>query len=79
MMGSAGRRRVETEWNNEAQIDGLVDFYRRIFERSRLAPPADHVQDSTLTEPRFDSRNGLRLDHAEARASGRFSFTSRAY
>jgi glycosyltransferase involved in cell wall biosynthesis len=65
MMGNAGKRRVESDWNNEAQIDGLIDFYRRICERSRLAPPADQVEDSSqLTNTEFHARNGLLLERA---------------
>ena len=61
-MGSAGRRQVESDWNNEAQIDGLIDFYRRICERSRLAPPADHLEDpKRLTNTRLDAGNAFRL------------------
>jgi glycosyltransferase involved in cell wall biosynthesis len=33
-MGRAGRRRVENAWNNERQIDGLIDFYRLTCERA---------------------------------------------
>ena len=64
-MGSAGRRQVESDWNNEAQIDGLIDFYQRIYERSRLAPPADRpIDPSHLANTRIDPTNSLHLDRA---------------
>jgi glycosyltransferase involved in cell wall biosynthesis len=52
LMGSTGRRQVESDWNNEAQIDGLIDFYHRICERSRLAPPADRPVDASNWQTR---------------------------
>ena len=32
-LGRAGRRMVEAEWNNDRQIHGLVDFYRKLLEQ----------------------------------------------
>jgi len=35
-MGRNGRRQIENQWNNEKQIDGLIDFYRRIAARRQV-------------------------------------------
>ena len=32
-LGRAGRRRIEAEWNNERQVDGLVGFYRNLLQK----------------------------------------------
>jgi glycosyltransferase involved in cell wall biosynthesis len=32
-LGRAGRRRIEAQWNNERQIDGLVGFYKTISQK----------------------------------------------
>jgi glycosyltransferase involved in cell wall biosynthesis len=34
-LGAAGRRMIETRWNNERQIDELIAFYGRLIERFR--------------------------------------------
>jgi glycosyltransferase involved in cell wall biosynthesis len=34
LLGRAGRRRIETDWNNEAQVDGLVSFYESLLSKA---------------------------------------------
>jgi glycosyltransferase involved in cell wall biosynthesis len=33
LLGQAGRHGIETQWNNERQVDGLISFYRKLAER----------------------------------------------
>jgi glycosyltransferase involved in cell wall biosynthesis len=46
MLGRAGQERIETTWNNEAQIAKLIEFYRRTCARAlptgeeRTSPPS---------------------------------------
>jgi glycosyltransferase involved in cell wall biosynthesis len=33
LLGRAGRRMIEAEWNNERQVDGLIQFYGQLLQR----------------------------------------------
>jgi hypothetical protein len=68
-------RRVETEWNNEAQIDWLVDFYGAFSTQPTSAAGRSSSKKSTGDRARLAIEMALRWITREARKAA-FSFTA---